>query len=301
MTEGAQPLSTPAGVPEDGLARLLAAGRARGHLTEDDLMGILETVELSPQLIDALVARVEAEGIELRNEPVVIDEDVDVITEDEEQGSPAVQVVDAAPADGASAPAREATEPPPGVGAAPERAADEKQEALSGNGSPAAAVREAGPRPVPAMDRPMEDDAIGGAGADPVRTYLKEIGKVRLLTAEAEVNLARRIDAGIESGQRLEGFESAYGPDGVPFADRRREERFATRDDADGGGDLLGRGVLEHEAARACAERVIDVAVEPERRQYQYTRRGPFLNDAARRLDPVEHGHADVHQHDVGP
>ena len=226
MTEGAQPLSTPAGVPEDGLARLLAAGRARGHLTEDDLMGILETVELSPQLIDALVARVEAEGIELRNEPVVIDEDVDVITEDEEQGSPAVQVVDAAPADGASAPAREATEPPPGVGAAPERAADEKQEALSGNGSPAAAVREAGPRPVPAMDRPMEDDAIGGAGADPVRTYLKEIGKVRLLTAEAEVNLARRIDAGIESGQRLEGFESAYGPDGVPFADRRREERL---------------------------------------------------------------------------
>ena len=45
MTEGAQPLSTPPGVPEEGLARLLAAGKDRGHLTDDDLIGILETVE----------------------------------------------------------------------------------------------------------------------------------------------------------------------------------------------------------------------------------------------------------------
>jgi RNA polymerase primary sigma factor len=75
------------------------------------------------------------------------------------------------------------------------------------------------------MHRVLDDEAIGGAGADPVRTYLKEIGKVPLLTAETEVTLARRIETGIDSVQRLEGLESAYGPDGVPFADRGREER----------------------------------------------------------------------------
>src|SRR5207248_9192514 len=38
---------------------------------------------------------------------------------------------------------------------------------------------------------------------DPVRMYLKEIGKVPLLTAEQEVNLAMRIEAGLMSEEML--------------------------------------------------------------------------------------------------
>ncbi len=48
---------------------------------------------------------------------------------------------------------------------------------------------------------------------DPVRMYLKEIGKVPLLTAAQEVNLARRIEAGVLTSERLES--SSMSPEQV--------------------------------------------------------------------------------------
>ena len=43
---------------------------------------------------------------------------------------------------------------------------------------------------------------------DPVRMYLKEIGKVDLLTASEEVDLAMKIEAGLEATEKLEGAEA---------------------------------------------------------------------------------------------
>lgn len=45
--------------------------------------------------------------------------------------------------------------------------------------------------------------AVATETADPVRAYLKEIGRVRLLTAREEVALAQRIEAGREADARL--------------------------------------------------------------------------------------------------
>ena len=42
-----------------------------------------------------------------------------------------------------------------------------------------------------------------GATADPVKDYLKQIGKVPLLNAEQEVELAKRIEAGLFAEEKL--------------------------------------------------------------------------------------------------
>ncbi|MEV4673731.1 MULTISPECIES: RNA polymerase sigma factor [Actinomadura] len=52
-------------------------------------------------------------------------------------------------------------------------------------------------------DAPAQQIAAAGATADPVKDYLKQIGKVPLLNAEQEVELAKRIEAGLFAEERL--------------------------------------------------------------------------------------------------
>jgi RNA polymerase primary sigma factor len=51
--------------------------------------------------------------------------------------------------------------------------------------------------------RKEEELALKAPTNDPVRMYLKEIGKVPLLTAEEEVDLAKRIEAGLFASEKL--------------------------------------------------------------------------------------------------
>ena len=52
-------------------------------------------------------------------------------------------------------------------------------------------------------DLPAARVAAAGATADPVKDYLKQIGKVPLLNAGQEVELAKRIEAGLFADQKL--------------------------------------------------------------------------------------------------
>jgi RNA polymerase primary sigma factor len=67
--------------------------------------------------------------------------------------------------------------------------------------------------------RQARKDAEMTASADSVRAYLKQIGKVALLNAEEEVDLAKRIEAGLYGAERLRQLES--GNEKLPLQQRR--------------------------------------------------------------------------------
>ncbi len=52
-------------------------------------------------------------------------------------------------------------------------------------------------------DEPEQQVMVAGATADPVKDYLKQIGKVALLNAVMEVELAKRIEAGLFADEQL--------------------------------------------------------------------------------------------------
>ncbi|MCZ2820894.1 RNA polymerase sigma factor [Modestobacter sp. VKM Ac-2977] len=75
--------------------------------------------------------------------------------------------------------------------------------------------------------RQARKDAELTASADSVRAYLKQIGKVALLTAEEEVDLAKRIEAGLYGAERLRQVEE----DGQKLSPQmRRDLNWIVRD-----------------------------------------------------------------------
>ena len=76
---------------------------------------------------------------------------------------------------------------------------------------------------------------------DPVRMYLKEIGKVPLLSADEEINIAMRMEKGDEAKQML---ESGINADSKPLTDEEKKQCQAAIDDGTQAKRLLAEANL---------------------------------------------------------
>jgi RNA polymerase primary sigma factor len=215
MTE-ATPMLPQWGIPDHDLQQLIARGRRRGVLTMDEVVDVLRTVELTTEVIESVRASLLAAGIELDESIPPID------LGDLDDHLPAV------PRHGP------ASTPPPSV----EAELHEAQQAASyiagdfeedgpelGGVRPArsAAARR---RALRAASSPPVDR---GGTSDPVRMYLKEIGRVPLLTGAEEVEFSRRIESGGFAAARLADLAAAGKIDTLDFAERRALQRTVRR------------------------------------------------------------------------
>ena len=181
QTSGAP--SIPPGVSAEDFSRLLWKGKRSGSIALDDVIVVLKDVDLSPELIDSVRGRLAAEGVLLEEDPI------DVEAHDDALLVPPALSPDSGP--GPAAPGDDAAAP----------------------GSPTRPPRE---RPADREAVPRADGGRSTGSSDPVRTYLREIGKVDLLTGPEEVALARRIEAGLQAVAGIAALEYRYGPGHIP-------------------------------------------------------------------------------------
>jgi RNA polymerase primary sigma factor len=172
----------PAGTAQDGgqeggVEGLLAVVKERGFVTTGEIFAAFPGLEPETAELAAIYSGISAQGVQ------VVDEIAEELErEDQRRGAPEARPPHRARSSEAGRSSGVVTRP----GAAP--AAKEPVSRLGKLGEPAAR---------------HERGEIGGS-FDPVRMYLKEIGKVPLLTAEQEVTLAQRIEAGLHATERLE-------------------------------------------------------------------------------------------------
>jgi RNA polymerase primary sigma factor len=221
------PLGLADGATSVDVVALLLIGRDRGFLTPDDVLSVLGSAELTPVLIESLMGAVHSEGIEWRDD---VDEDV------------ASHAAEGAASLGAGGAASHAAEDVASLGAggavhtdpapastdpdAPVPSPDVSAVAVSPAASNGRHAHRTGAPGSDAGDDDGDDQAHadlhrpvartrartppegragfdGSVGADPVRAYLKEIGRVSLLSATEEVVLARCVERGLEASERL--------------------------------------------------------------------------------------------------
>jgi len=175
---------------ESYVAKLMRNGAAEGTVTEDDIQIALRDIEVTDDQLSNVYQALRKNGIEIvsanEDDPAMEsddadddapahDDDLDLDDERESSEDHDIKVAKMADAEMSSDRPRRRTRPRTTRSRARARGLDASTVMLTG---------------------------------DPVRMYLKEIGKVDLLTAADEVDLAMKIEAGLEAADKLEAAEA---------------------------------------------------------------------------------------------
>ncbi|WP_250904311.1 RNA polymerase sigma factor [Actinomadura sp. NEAU-AAG7] len=189
-TAAETPLTEPA---SPALDELLKRGRAQGRLSLDEVRGAFEAAGISPAQGRSILRELSESGISLAGEgdPArrATSNGTANGTADHAGGEPALTAK--------KRPTRKAT-----AKSAPRstaKTARKNAKAADTGDDEAFEVTE-----VEAADAPADLDDQSTTMGDSVHTYLKAIGRRQLLTAEQEVDLAKRIEAGLYAEHKLE-------------------------------------------------------------------------------------------------
>ena len=168
------------------IEKLLNLGSKAGSVTEDEIQIVLKDVDVTDAQLTSIYQFLRDRGVEIvsaneddESELVVDDDDRDVMDDldgDESDEDHDLKMAKQADAEMASTKSKKK----------------------------ARTVRTTRSR---SRTRGIDASTVMLTG-DPVRMYLKEIGKVDLLTASEEVDLAMKIEAGLEATEKLEAAEA---------------------------------------------------------------------------------------------
>ena len=206
MNDIASALTSGGGVTPEELQQLIALGRAKGALHLDGVLEVLKDLDLTPDIFLGIQAWLQREGIELDES---FADEVDERRTRSSADAVGVDAVDAVDADAPSVPER---------GGAKLHTAPTPRSKAPARRAPGAS---------------LDDDGGSPLSSDYVRMYLKEIGRVPLLSGDEEVSLARRIEAGLRAVTQLAAqTEGAVEltPLEVVQCNRQRRDGDAARD-----------------------------------------------------------------------
>jgi len=172
---------SPAGVIPPSVDELIQLGRERGHLPVTELRSAFAAAGLSPARGREILTDLAEAGIDLGNGQAGTPGGVRTGKDDMQTA----QTAEPTPDEAAEVAGLD------GLDAAEAEAAALSEAALGDAASPAGSAE---------VDLDDQTSTMG----DSVHTYLKSIGRTSLLTAEQEVNLAKRIEAGLFAEHKLD-------------------------------------------------------------------------------------------------
>ena len=170
------------------IATLLLKGSESGSVTEEDVQGVLKGVEVSEAQLNSVYEILREQGIDIlsADDPELDVDDVDVDADADDEALDDDELDDESSEDHDIKVAKRAD-----------------AEMASGKSKKKTRSRTSRSR---SRTRGVDASTVMLTG-DPVRMYLKEIGKVDLLTASDEVDLAMKIEAGLEATAKLEAAD----------------------------------------------------------------------------------------------